>query len=146
MPLLRQLRRSDGAAFEQVATEDLQRAREVVAALPTPVSAWTRWSPVQPAHDAWQFSGGWMRGFLASASRGADRRPDQPRLAGLIEEILADGAATGDSSARITRFLLAAVGSARQPTSQVVSPEPTAGQTDVEVVVSRRPGGRLGAR
>lgn len=124
------------AAFERVAAEDLQRARDLVDSLP---SATERLDAIvsefQPARDAWQFQW-WMDAWSSSARHPAVRETAASLNAEwqrLIEEILRDGASTGeftcpDPRASAWRLLALLDGLTIQVVAQTVGP----GRIDVE--------------
>jgi AcrR family transcriptional regulator len=124
------------AAFERVAAEDLQRARALVDALPTPTQRLDAIvSEFQPAHDAWQFQ--WWMDAWSSSARHPAVRDIAARLNAhwqeLIEEVLRDGAATGefecpDPRASAWRLLALLDGLTIQVVAQTDGP----GRADVE--------------
>lgn len=124
------------AAFERVATEDLQRAREVVAALPTPSERLDALvSEFQPAHDAWQFQ--WWMDAWSSSARHPAVRDIAAKLnsgwQGLLEQILREGTETGefvcaDPRASAWRLLALLDGLTIQVVAQTDGP----GREDVE--------------
>ncbi len=125
------------AAFERVAAEDLQRARELVGSQKTPAERLDAIvDEFQPAHDAWQFQW-WMDAWSSSARHPAVRDIAARLNAGwqqLIEEILRDGVAAGefvcpDPRASAWRLLALLDGLTIQVVAQTAGP----GRSDVEV-------------
>lgn len=87
------------AAFERVAAEDLQRARDLVEALATPTQRLDAIvSEFQPARDAWQFQ--WWMDAWSSSARHPAVRDIAAKLnsgwQGLLEQILREGTETGE--------------------------------------------------
>jgi AcrR family transcriptional regulator len=124
------------AAFDRVAAEDLQRARDVVAAYSTPTEQLDAIvTEFQPARDAWQFQW-WMDAWSSSARHPAVRDIAAKLNAGwqrLIEEVLREGMQTGefacpDPRASAWRLLAMLDGL----TIQVVAHHDGPGRADVE--------------
>jgi AcrR family transcriptional regulator len=124
------------AAFEKVAAEELHRARGVVADLPTATDQLDALvTEFQPAHDQWQFQW-WIDAWSSSPNHPAvqstaARLNNQWRE--LIEEILTDGAATGefdcpDPRGSAWRLLALLDGLTIQVVAQTAGP----GRADVE--------------
>jgi AcrR family transcriptional regulator len=124
------------AAFERVAAEDLQRARDVVGAYNTPTEQLDAIvTEFQPARDAWQFQW-WMDAWSSSARHPAVRDIAAKLNAGwqqLIEEVLREGMQTGefacpDPRASAWRLLAMLDGLTIQVVAQTDGP----GRADVE--------------
>ena len=124
------------AAFERVATEDLQRAREVVMAHPTSAERLDAIvTEFQPARDAWQFQ--WWMDAWSSSARHPAVRDIAAKLnsgwQGLLEQILRDGNKSGefvcaDPRASAWRLLALLDGLTIQVVAQTDGP----GREDVE--------------
>jgi AcrR family transcriptional regulator len=124
------------AAFERVAAEDLQRARDLVDDLPTATERLDALvSEFQPARDAWQFQ--WWMDAWSSSARHPAVRDIAARLnsgwQGLIEQILRDGNESGefvcaDPRASAWRLLALLDGLTIQVVAQTDGP----GRADVE--------------
>ena len=124
------------AAFERVAAEDLQRAREVVLAHPTSAERLDAIvTEFQPARDAWQFQ--WWMDAWSSSARHPAVRDIAAKLnsgwQGLLEQILRDGNESGefvcaDPRASAWRLLALLDGLTIQVVAQTDGP----GREDVE--------------
>lgn len=124
------------AAFERVAAEDLQRARDVVAAHKSATGKLDAlMTEFQPARDAWQFQW-WMDAWSSSARHPAVRDIAAKLNSGwqkLIEEVLRQGMEDGefacpDPRASAWRLLAMLDGLTIQVVAQTDGP----GRADVE--------------
>ena len=124
------------AAFERVAAEDLQRARDLVASIDTPTHRLDAIvSEFQPARDAWQFQ--WWMDAWSSSPRHPAVREMAAKLNGgwqqLLEEVLQQGVTSGefvcaDPRASAWRLLALLDGLTIQVVAQTDGP----GREDVE--------------